>query len=222
LAVNISDIASCGGVPKWAVVALGLPPAVKGSFVRGIYKGICRLAGQFNIDIVGGDMNRCPKITISIALLGEVASDELVTRGGARDGDLLVLTGPLSARPDHLCFLPKIRESRFIVKNLMPTAMIDVSDGLLSDLAHILKMSGKKAVLYEKSIPLAGRVGYVDRVLKTGEQFQLMFTMPRRKARHCPDNFFIIGHIAKGKPSITIIGSSGRRRRLSPGGYAHF
>ncbi|MDD5504929.1 MAG: thiamine-phosphate kinase [Candidatus Omnitrophica bacterium] len=222
LAVNISDVASCGGLPKWAVVALGLPPDTKGSFVSDMYKGMRRLAGRFNIDIVGGDTNRCRKIIISVALLGQVAARELVTRDGAREADLLVLSGPLSEKPDHLCFLPKIKESRFIVKNLMPTSMIDISDGLLADLGHILRMSRKKAVLYESAIPVIKRAGGIDKVLQTGEQFQLMFTMPADRARFIPKGFFVIGRICKGAPSIIMVGPSGRRRRLLPKGYTHF
>ena len=222
LAVNISDIAACGGTPKWAVVSAGIPKYIANSYANDIYRGINNLAQKFGIDLVGGDTNRSEKLVLSIALLGEVLKDELVLRQGAQQGDSLVITGPLREKPDHLGFIPKIKESRFIAKKLMPTAMIDISDGLLSDLEHILKKSQKGAFLYESLIPIGGKKAPVKKVINIGEQFELLFTMPKGMLKFIPKSFYVIGEISGSRPSITFVGRSGKRKKISPRGYTHF
>jgi len=222
LAVNISDIAACGGIPKWAVVSAGIPKHITSSYAHDIYKGITSLAQRFGIDLVGGDTNCSKKLVLSIALLGEVLKDELVLRQGACQGDSLVITGPLYEKPDHLGFTPRLKESRFIVKELMPTAMIDISDGLLSDLEHILKKSRKGAFLYESLIPVGGKKTSVKKIINTGEQFELLFTMPKSMLRYMPKSFYVIGEISGDRPSITFVSRLGKRKKISPGGYTHF
>jgi thiamine-monophosphate kinase len=222
LAVNISDIAACGGTPKWAVVSAGIPKNTDSLYAYDIYKGINNLARKFSIDLVGGDTNSSEKLTISIALLGEALKDELVLRRGAQEGDSLVITGPLCEKPSHLEFMPRLKESGFIVKNLMPTAMIDISDGLLSDLGHILKESQKGAFIYESLIPVNRERVSVKRIINTGEQFELLFTMPKNMLRFMPKGFYVIGEIRGNRPSITFVGRSGRRKKVCSKGYVHF
>ena len=222
LAVNISDIAACGGIPRWAVVSAGFPKGVSGLYAAGIYKGISDLAQRFNIDIVGGDTNSSSKLVLSVALLGEVLKDEIVMRSGAREGDLLIVTGPICENPQHLNFMPKIKESRYIVKNLMPNAMIDISDGFLSDLEHILRKSQRGAVIYESLIPVKGNRLSIMKALNAGEQFQLMFTMPKEYLPRMPKGFYAVGRIAGLKPVISFVECSGRRRIIQPKGYRHF
>jgi thiamine-monophosphate kinase len=222
LAVNISDIAACGGIPRWAVISAGLPKGVSGSYAAGIYKGISELAQRFGIDIVGGDTNSSRRLVLSIALIGEVLKDEIVMRSGAQEGDLIVVTGPICESPQHLNFTPKIKESQYIVKNLMPNAMIDISDGFLSDLEHILKKSQKGAIIYESLIPVRGRKSNFIRTLNTGEQFQLIFAMPKNMLTHMPKSFYAVGEISGANPVITFVGCSGRRKTIQPKGYRHF
>jgi thiamine-monophosphate kinase len=222
LAVNISDIAACGGIPRWAVISAGIPKETSGSYAAGIFKGINNIAQKFNIDIVGGDTNLSSRLVLSIALLGEVLKGEIVTRSGAREGDLLVVTGPICENPQHLSFIPKIKESQYIVKNLMPNAMIDISDGFLSDLEHILKKSQKGAILYESLIPVKGKKSSIIRVLNTGEQFQLIFTMPKNMLTSMPKSFYVVGEISGAKPVITFVECSGRRKKIHSKGYRHF
>lgn len=222
LAVNISDIAACGGVPKWAVVSAGIPKNTDSLYAYDIYKGINNLARKFSIDLVGGDTNSSEKLTLSIALLGEALKDELTLRSGAQEGDSLVITGPLSEKPRHLEFIPRLKESSFIVKNLMPTAMIDISDGLLSDLGHILKESQKGAFIYESLIPVNRERASIKKIINTGEQFELLFTMPKNMLRFIPKGFYVIGEIRGSRPSITFVGRSGRRKKVCSKGYTHF
>jgi thiamine-monophosphate kinase len=222
LAVNISDIAACGGIPRWAVVSAGIPKNIGSSYAYDIYKGINTLARKFNIDLVGGDTNRSEKLTLSITLLGEVLKRELILRQGAKEGDSLVLTGPLCEKPAHLEFLPRLKEARFIVKELMPTSMIDISDGLLSDLEHILEKSRKGAFIYESLIPVSGKKTSIKKIINTGEQFELLFTMPKRMLRFMPKGFYVVGEISGDSPYITFVGRSGERKRITPKGHIHF
>jgi thiamine-monophosphate kinase len=222
LAVNISDIAACGGMPKWAVVSAGLPRSITDSYARCIYKGMNELANRFGIGLVGGDTSVSDKIFLSIALLGEAKAGGVIMRNGAKEGEAIVITGPIGLKPDHLGFIPRIRESQFIVKNLSPGAMIDISDGLLQDLGHILKSSQKGAYLYKPLIPVSCPGKDMIKALNTGEQFELIFTMPKEKIHLLPKGFYVIGEIIKQRPFIYMVDNIGTRKRIMPKGYAHF
>ena len=222
LAVNISDIAACGGLPKHAVVSVGLPPGIPRNYAMRLYKGIENMARHFKMNLVGGDMSSSERIVISVAILGEVLKRDLILRSGARSKDVIVSTGPLCMRPDHLLFMPKIEESQFIVKKLNASAMIDISDGFLSDLEHILKCSKKGALIYESLIPCKNKGYFLDRLLNTGEQFELLFTMPAKRLSMLPKGFYPVGEIVSGNATITLVDSLGKKNRVQPKGYTHF
>jgi len=222
LAVNISDIAACGGIPKYAVVSAGMPSVTSHNYAVRLYKGIENLARYFKMDIVGGDTNFSKKLIISIAVLGEVPKRDLLLRSGAKNKDAIVLSGPLFKKPDHLMFMPKIEKSQLIVKYLSPSAMIDISDGLLSDLSHILEDSDKGALIYESLIPCKDKKYSLNNLLNTGEQFELLFTMPADRLKMLPKGFYPIGEISHGKEGITLVDSSGKKKRVSLKGYTHF
>jgi len=222
LAVNISDIAACGGTPKWAVVSAGVPSDIDYNFISGINRGIKKLAGRFNIDIVGGDTNLSKKIVISIALLGEVKKQNLLLRSGAKNKDMIVLTGPLCKRPNDLTFCPKVKESKMLASCSNINSMIDISDGLLSDLSHILDQSKKGAILYESLIPCKPKSASAEGVLNIGEQFELLFTLPSKDAKRLPKGFYPIGQIREKGTGITYVSRQGRQKKISPAGYSHF
>lgn len=222
LAVNISDIAACGGLPKHAVVSVALPPGVSHNYAIRLYKGIESMARHFKVNLVGGDMSYSERIVISVAILGEVSKKDIILRSGARNKDAIVLTGPLCMRPDHLLFMPKIKESQFIVRKLDASAMIDISDGFLSDLEHILKRSKKGALIYESLIPCKTKRYSLKRLLNTGEQFELLFTMPAKRLDMLPKGFYPVGEIVSGNATITLVDSSGKKNKVKPEGYTHF
>lgn len=222
LAVNISDIAACGGIPRYAVISVGMPSETSHNYAIRLYRGIENLARYFKMDLVGGDMNFSEKVIVSIAVLGEVLKKGLLLRSGARNKDIIVLSGQLCKRPDHLIFMPKIEKSQLAVKSLAPSAMIDISDGFLSDLTHILEDSRRGAVIYESLIPCKDRRYSFDNLLNTGEQFELLFTMPADKLKMLPKDFYPVGEISSGKEGITLVDSSGKRKRVKPKGYTHF
>jgi thiamine-monophosphate kinase len=184
LACSISDIAAMGGYPTFAVVSLGVPKDLPVRFIKDIYKGIQRTAKAFNISIVGGDTIKSEKIIINVALLGLVQKKNLITRDGARAGDIIFVTGPLGGSfksGRHLNFTPRLAQARFLVEKFTPSAMMDISDGLAGDLNHILKASRVGASLDHACIPRHKKVTLLQ-ALNDGEDFELLFTLSPKTA----------------------------------------
>jgi thiamine-monophosphate kinase len=235
LACSISDIAAMGGLPTYAVISWGFPPRLPVTYVDQLMKGIERLAKAYRISVVGGDTVKSAKIVINIALLGEVKNRHLVTRGGARPGDALLVTGPLGGSlPSgrHLTFQPRIKHAQFLLNNdYQPTAMIDISDGLAADLFHILKASRAGAVLYEERIPrnaVKGQAVTLRHVLNDGEDYELLFTLRPEKAqrllkhRHPGAPFFAIGEITGQRGRVVLVDRRQHEIRIERQGFAHF
>ncbi len=187
LAINLSDIAAMGGVPKFAVVSLTLPKKTSIRFVKGFYRGMQRLANQFHVSIVGGDLSGGAKISSSVALLGESEKKHTVFRKGAKSGDLIVVTGRLggSILGKHLNFTPRVREGAFLARHGV-SSMIDISDGLWQDLGHLTAESGLSFVIEPAKIPVSSaalkeargnRGRALLHALYDGEDFELLFTI---------------------------------------------
>jgi thiamine-monophosphate kinase len=201
IAVNASDVAAMGGVPRRALVSLGLRRGVELEWVEGLYAGMRECCDQFDMAVVGGDLSRSDSLIVSVALLGNPAGRLFVERGGARLGDIVCVTGTLGAsaaghallragidsRPDliqaHLRPTPRVRESEALRRHL-PTAMIDVSDGFAADLGHICEESSVGVVINAGSLPLADLAGLelqksaLQLGLAGGEDYELCFTIP--------------------------------------------
>ena len=141
---SVSDIAAMGGVPVWAVVSVGLPKKLALETVSKIYSGIKKAAQEFNVNLVGGDTSSADKLVIDVAMIGKVEKKKLALRSNAKLGDAVFVTGTLGgavASGKHLNFTPRVKESQALVNNFKINAMMDISDGLSSDLKHILQMS---------------------------------------------------------------------------------
>jgi len=177
LAVNISDIAACGGVPQDAFVSIGVPDDVDLAWLDGFYAGLAGLAREYSVNLLGGDTTRSlTDIVINIAITGIVASDEVLLRKTARPGNIIALTGPTglaaagcelllrgenalepwaeALKAAHLDPRPHVPEGRYLAKSHACTAAIDISDGLSSDLSHICKQSGVGALIFEEKLPI--------------------------------------------------------------------
>jgi thiamine-monophosphate kinase len=194
LAQNLSDIAAMGGLPLYAVVSLGLPRRFPLRFVERFYRGMMPLAREWGVAIVGGDLSRSRVFFASLALLGRVERKNLVRRSGARDGDLLFVTGALggSILGRHFSFRPRLREARQLVTRHEIHAMIDVSDGLIEDLARLCEASGKGACVYLNRVPVSSDARRLARMkhgdalrsaLTDGEDFELLFACSKREGR---------------------------------------
>lgn len=228
LACSVSDIAAMGGLPRYAVISIGLPSNLELKFVQDIYKGIIGLANKFKINIIGGDTNKSEKIIIDITLIGLVEKEKLVLRSGAKKGDLIFVSGNLggSIYGKHLKFTPRIKESRWLVNNAKPTSMIDISDGLVSDLGHILEQSKVGAVIYEKLLPINKKAKSLNEVLYMGEDYELLFTVAPKNVKKLiksKSNFIEIGRVIDGSQGLLLIDKNCREIKLNPHkGFRHF
>ena len=192
LAINLSDIAAMGASPTAFVISIGKPGHITTAWLKRFYKGLLVLAKQYGIACIGGDFSSSKEFFASITIFGEVPPRQIVKRSGAKLGDWIAVTGALggSILKHHYDFMPRIREGLFLAKYVMPTAMIDISDGLVQDLSHILKASKAGAVLDLDKIPVSrdakrmssgNEKNALVRALSDGEDFELLFTVPSRK-----------------------------------------
>ena len=228
LAISISDIAACGGIPLHAVAAFGIPRNFSVKQIDLLSKGLFDLAKSFKINIVGGDISCSPKLVIDLSLLGKVEKSKLCLRNGAKIGDIILVTGGFggSRKGKHLKFTPRLKEARYLVEHYKINAMIDVSDGLLADLGHILEQSAVGGVVYEALIPVNKESKNIDEALIGGEDFELLFTASGDEANKIIKSsvfrFRAIGEILPQKFGLRSITSSNQYRKIKAQGYEHF
>lgn len=188
LAVNLSDIAAMGAVPTAFVISVGKPRYISTKWLKRFYGGLLKLAKRYSVLCIGGDFSRSREFFASITILGAVSPHHLVQRSGAAQGDWIGVTGALggSRLRHHFDFTPRIKEGSFLSSHITPTAMIDISDGLVQDLGHILKASKVGAVLEIDKIPVSHDAKKIARgnvakalagALSDGEDFELLFTV---------------------------------------------
>lgn len=228
IAVSVSDIAACAGLPRYCLISLGMPQKTSIDFIDKLFKGMFELAGQYKINIVGGDLSQAKRLVIDVSMLGVVEKKFLVLRSGAKIGDIIFVTGGLggSIRGKHLKFIPRIKEARFLVKNFKLNSMIDISDGLAQDLGHILEESRCGALIHEDLIPLSRQARDLDEALFMGEDFELLFTLSRKEAKKLIKkritNFKPIGEITQRRCGLRIIDRRGEEKIVRPRGFRHF
>ncbi len=194
LGVNISDIAAMAGRPKFAVVSLGLSRRHDPKIAIGLFEGLQQLATEFDIAIIGGDTNAWDgPLVINVALTGDPHPRGPVTRAGARVGDWIMVTGELggSLLGRQFSFQPRVIEATRLHDLVELHAMLDVSDGLVADLYHILEESNVGAVLFADSIPISaaahampGPCSPLEHALGDGEDFELLFTVSPADGAH--------------------------------------
>lgn len=229
---NISDIAAMGGIPKYAVVSLGIDSELDVAIADGICSGLKNIADRFSVNIVGGDIAESRKIVIDVSMIGQVKRKRLTLRSGAKKGDLILVTGSLggSIMGKHLNFMPRVRESQKIVNNFKVNSMIDISDGLVLDLYRVMGASNVGACIYEESIPLSKCAAKVENALYDGEDYELLFTMNAKEAERllksdsskAGTRVSLIGEIVDKKYGYKIIRESGEEENLQVKGYTHF
>jgi thiamine-monophosphate kinase len=255
LARAVSDIAAMGGVPQCFLLTLALPSVLTGRWLDEFLAGLRRAAKMFHVKHSGGDTTHNPRIFISIIVLGEVQPGRAILRSGARPGDLLCVSGRLGEaqlglelilkglsrqakwrplRRKHLRPQPRLALGQWLAKQNIASALIDLSDGLSTDLGHICDASGVGARVYTDKIPLARipeelrrrRFDPLALALHGGEDYELLFTVPRSRARRLPRNFrgtplTVIGEITRGA-RVLLVRPDGREQKLSPLGWDPF
>ncbi|HUJ71869.1 MAG TPA: thiamine-phosphate kinase, partial [Verrucomicrobiae bacterium] len=236
MARNLSDIAAMGGVPRWAVVSLGLRRGTDVRWVKHLYAGLQAAARSFGCRIVGGDTTHVRhEQFVVVALIGEVEKSRIVLRRGAKIGDSVMVTGTLggSLRGKHLSFIPRIREARWLVTHFPVHAMIDLSDGLSNDLQRLAEASarGTSFEIHAAEIPIARAArGNLAAALNDGEDFELLFTIDprhvtalRRKwTREFRVELTEIGRVVRSTRKVALVGRDGSKTLLIPAGYDHF
>ena len=241
LAVNLSDVAAMGGVPRAALVALAIPRNAPLRQVEDFFSGLNTLAKRYRTPLAGGDLSRGSKWTIAVSILGSVTGKHAALRRGARANEWIAVTGSFggSIRRKHWSFTPRIPEGQFLARAGV-SAMIDVSDGLMQDLEHLLRASGVSAEIDLNHVPVspdAHRLATGDkrrslrRALSDGEDFELLFTISKSKwaglerawRRKFRTPLTVIGKTRKGKADIKFT-QNGKRADFSvrTGGFRHF
>jgi len=205
MAANLSDIAAMGGIPKYALVSLALPGYTEVDDVAALYQGMIELAQQFEVAIVGGDVNRASLVVITVTILGSIGNRDsrILTRSAAVPGEQIAVTGYLGTAAAGLEMLtkelqfapeaaaclargfqrpfPRIAEGRLLIKQGVKTA-IDISDGLISDLRHVCEASQVSARIEVDCVPIEPevRANFGDKSLELalagGEDYELLFT----------------------------------------------
>jgi thiamine-monophosphate kinase len=245
LARGLSDIAAMGGEPLACFLSLGLPAKLPQAWVDGFLGGLQILARRYGVQLAGGDISTAPKITADIVVTGQVPSGKSLLRSGARPGHRIYVTGELGAsaavlqrlrtgkrvRPanssQHFYPTPRLEAGRWLRRHGLATAMIDLSDGLSVDLAHICEESRVAAIINASKIPVAEDAD-LKLALHGGEDYELLFTaraqakIPKRIAGVKVTE---IGRIHKSKDyraAINILDDNGKIRVLASQGWEHF
>lgn len=248
LAVSLSDIAAMGGKPLYSMLSIGIPQDIwKTDFVDEFYEGYLSLANNFGVELIGGDVSKSPdKIVIDSTVVGEVENGKAILRSGAKIGDLIYVTGELGGAIAGLKLLenqtdnfdelklkqlkpfPRIKESQSLVKLI--NSMIDISDGLSSDLRHICESSQVGAKIYADKIPLDKNLkNFINDfseqlyfALNGGEDFELIFTVnPKKKLQKNFHHFYCFGEITANVGIIELIDQK-KTTILETKGYQHF
>ena len=250
LARGLSDIAAMGGKPIAAFLSLALPRDLPQAWVERFVRGLLRLAEKFGVTLAGGDTAESPQgILADIVVVGTVPKGKAVLRSGARPGDRIYVSGELGGsaaavqqmrkkrKPKlnpaeysrHFFPEPRVELGRTLRERGLASAMIDTSDGISTDLAHICEESGVGAEVEAEIIPLAsvGKPAHevdLELALHGGEDYELLFTSPR--SRNVPSRIAgvpitLIGHISRDR-KVFLLNRHGVGSELEPRGWEHF
>jgi thiamine-monophosphate kinase len=255
LARAVSDVAAMGGVPRCFLLSLALPPSHTGLWLDQFLGGLRRAAKRFGCALAGGDTTRRKDILISLTVVGEVRTGTSVLRSGARPGDMLLTSGRLgeaelglrlireskrranSRDPvlrKHLFPEPRLALGRWLAEEHLASAMMDLSDGLSTDLPRLCAASGVGARIEATKLPRV-RVpksrrrrndDSLEMALHGGDDYELLFTVPRLKLKRIPRSFHglpltAIGEITKERSSL-LVEESGRKVQLPNRGWDPF
>lgn len=253
LAVNLSDMAAMGALPKWATLAIALPDANE-KWIEQFAAGFFACADKYQVDLIGGDTTRGP-LTISVQIMGEVNPKQALLRSGAKAGDevwvsgklgdaalaLAALQGKLTLNENELqaCFpalnTPQPRVELGLLLNIMVHSAIDISDGLLADLGHILEASGVGAEINLQHVPCSdvarerlADIQVQQMVLAGGDDYELCFTAPEKNHVEIAKIATLIGvpltriGTISASPGFTVRGLNNEILDITRMGFDHF
>jgi len=257
---NVSDIAAMGGFPTHAVVSLGVPGDMSAADVERLYAGMLDAARRYGVEIVGGDIVASRSgLLASVAMVGTVSRERVVTRAGAVVGDVVLTTGRFggseaglkslteglkntglvrAAMRRHLEPVARIAEAQALIDVATPHAMIDVSDGLASEVRHLADESGVGMRIHRDRIPVAPEAVEVGRILGidplelalgSGEEFELLVTIPASEAERTIEHVSAvtgtavtcIGEVTERLERCIMVDPRGDEEPLPRVGYEH-
>lgn len=264
--VNLSDIAAMNGIPKQITVNIALSNRFSLEAIDEFYEGVQAACENYNIDLIGGDTSSSRAgLFISVTAIGQVTKEKLVKRSGARDKDIICVTGDLGGAYMGLQVLarekqvylanpkmqPKLDEHEYIVGrqlrpeartdiiheldelSIVPTSMIDISDGLASELLHLNKNSNVGFRIFEEQLPIDNQtyetaisfnLDPITCVLNGGEDYELLFTIKQsdyeKLKKHADIHF--IGHVEKSDSGAGLVTKQGSLVPLKAQGWVHF
>ena len=255
LARATSDIAAMGAQPRYFLLSLALPSECTSRWLDEFLSGMAAAARRFGLTLAGGDTTKYPSVLINLTVIGESDPGRAVLRSGARPGDIIFVSGRLGEAElglrlvqlgvgknrrwkkllgKHVHPEPRLALGQWLTGRRYATAMIDTSDGLSTDLGHICAASGVGASVFAEKIPLVNvppglqRMGLAPLQLAVdgGEDYELLFTVPKRLAGRVPRKVAgvpvtAIGEITRRK-EIVLVGSRGNVKPLRPGGWDPF
>jgi thiamine-monophosphate kinase len=255
LARAVSDVAAMGGAPRCFLLSLALPETHTGRWLDHFLKGLRRAARKFRCALAGGDTTRRKEILINVMAVGEVPAGHAALRSGARVGDIIYVSGRLGEAEfglrllkgskghakagdprlrKHLYPEPRLALGHWLAKNRLVNGMMDISDGLSSDLPRLCSSSGVGARVETVSVPLLGTrnlglnldLDPVQLALHSGDDYELLFTVSPHKARFLPKTFLGLALSAIGKVTrerrLLLVNENGSERQLLPGGWDPF
>jgi thiamine-monophosphate kinase len=255
LARATSDIAAMGARARYFFLAVGLPDACAGPWLDDFLDGMARAARRFGLTLSGGDTTKYPQFIANLTVLGEIDRGKAILRSGAKPGDLLCISGRLGEAElgfqliqkklhkqkrwtnllkKHFYPEPRLALGEWLSAHRCATSMIDTSDGLSTDLAHICKASGVGAIVWASKIPAVRvppelqRLGLdpLELALNGGEDYELLFTVPKKFSSRMPRKIgaiplTVIGEITREK-KVILRGSDGCSTPLQPKGWDPF
>jgi thiamine-monophosphate kinase len=254
LAVNLSDIAAMGGIPKYALLSLALPGELEVGDISKFINSMMHLAREFGVAIVGGNVATAANVVITVTIIGCSKGKAILKRSTASSGEQIAVTGYLGLsaaglemfkgktisdpeisnilRRAHLQPMPKVKEGQILIEQGVKTA-IDISDGLVADLAHICESSKVNARIKIEQVPVHPVVtenfpNHQELALCGGEDYELLFTADEatvaraKQALNCPVT--VIGDITEEKlpTRVAVVNSNGNIIPYKKGGWEHF
>lgn len=250
LARAASDIAAMGGTPRCFLLNLVLPAVATGKWLKGFLGGLRRAANSLDCTLAGGDTTRGERILISVSVIGQISEGQEILRSGAHRGDLLYVSGTLGeaergfrllrksagrANPQnadvrkHLYPEPRVELGRWLAEEKLATAMMDLSDGLSTDLPRLCAESGVGALVDPEKLPVLigmDRQSARQLALHGGDDYELLFSVSPARASLLPARFrglrlTKIGEITAGR-GVRIIGKNGKPEKLAAAGWDPF
>lgn len=260
LAVNLSDIAAMGGTPVGTFLSIAIPPDTEVEYLDAFMDGYHKLSELYHTPLLGGDTTKSVKhLAINVCVIGRCPKGQARKRSMARVGDVVCVTGyigdsagglhvllnklPSSTEHEYLLLkhhrpTPRVNEGLFLANEPAVHAMTDISDGIASDLVHILKASGVSANIHLDALPVSGQLNYVaeeqgwnkvELAVGGGEDYELLFTVPQTEFESVSRKFYSkfgipirqIGYIVDGNPEIQWFNKN-KKAVFSKIGFNHF